>query len=770
MQAVNVLKVSFLALPLFLLAFNFSFAQVTKVELPNLVSDPSSIAVGDFNNDGIGDVIVASRENPGLNLLLSSTTHNSYQQNEIATTLLISDMKVFDRDQDGDLDVLLTSVQDFHRAIINPGDGAFTNSTPVVGASCGCSEAFIANIDNAGRDELIMARVSTLPLVPSTIAAVITRQLDANDQYFSPYGSSLIFEDYATAADVGDIDHDGYVDVVAASARSVSSDASHIGIWFNSNGDLNAGMSHEIQEPKDISQIRLVDATGDGFLDIVVTNTSEGAYMLPYVGNQNFGDKILIPNTVGARALVGTDLNDDGHNEVVVVRQLEGELAIESYDFVNNVFYLTSNQVIENSTLPLFSSVPHGGYGSDTDIVMHDYDFDGDLEVLVPANDLTTDIATLYVVELSPVYPEITNLAPTFTLLDQTIAEGNPFTFHATATDPDGDTLTYSADDLPTGSTYNSVTGLFEWTPDYDDAGNYDVTFVATDDGDPSLSASTTVTITVENTNRAPVLDSIGNQTINEGQTLQFSVSGTDPDGDTLTYTAANLPDDSTFDGTTFTWNTDYTDAGTYTDVEFTATDDDSPMKSHTELITIYVGNVNRMPNLYVPSEQVALEEDTVTFQVTADDDDGDQVVITATNLPNGAAFDGTNFLWTTDLNDEGVYTVLFTATDDDTNPASTTLGVTVTIGDNPTPTEQAEDLVEGVVDLDLPQNVENSYLAHLNKVEQFIVEGKITPAINQLNAFIQKLDQDYAQNVIDDPEYSDLRAAAENLIDDLQN
>jgi Tol biopolymer transport system component len=54
--------------------------------------------------------------------------------------------------------------------------------------------------------------------------------------------------------------------------------------------------------------------------------------------------------------------------------------------------------------------------------------------------------------------------------------------------------------------------------------------------------------------NQAPVLNPIGNKSVNEGQTLSFTLSATDPDtGDTLTYSATNTPPGSTFDPATRT-------------------------------------------------------------------------------------------------------------------------------------------------------------------------------------------------------------------------
>ncbi len=102
---------------------------------------------------------------------------------------------------------------------------------------------------------------------------------------------------------------------------------------------------------------------------------------------------------------------------------------------------------------------------------------------------------------------------------------------------------------------------------------------------------------------------------------------------------------------------------------------------------------------------------------------------------------------------------------------SSTQYGIWVvlqTASDDPTPVEQATALVNDVIVLDLSNNLENSYLANLFKVEGFIQNGQITPAINQLNAFIGKVNQDYNQNKITQQVRDDLVASAQQLIDDL--
>lgn len=73
-------------------------------------------------------------------------------------------------------------------------------------------------------------------------------------------------------------------------------------------------------------------------------------------------------------------------------------------------------------------------------------------------------------------------------------------------------------------------------------------------------------TITVNNTNRLPILNPIGDKRIGEASLLDFTVSATDPEGETLTFKATNLPNGATFNSLTkrFSWIPGYHQAGTY--------------------------------------------------------------------------------------------------------------------------------------------------------------------------------------------------------------
>ena len=76
-----------------------------------------------------------------------------------------------------------------------------------------------------------------------------------------------------------------------------------------------------------------------------------------------------------------------------------------------------------------------------------------------------------------------------------TAKEGAAYTYDVEATDPNGDTLTYSLTTSPTGMTINSTTGVISWTPTA--AGSFDVTVEVSDS---NRSATQSFTITVDET------------------------------------------------------------------------------------------------------------------------------------------------------------------------------------------------------------------------------------------------------------------------------
>jgi len=92
--------------------------------------------------------------------------------------------------------------------------------------------------------------------------------------------------------------------------------------------------------------------------------------------------------------------------------------------------------------------------------------------------------------------------------------------------------------------------------------------------------------------NMPPVLDLIGAKFVEEGDMLEFRVSATDPEGDTIILSAENIPDNSSFVDScngagVFTFIPDHLQAGIY-EVVFIASDS---ILADSEVVTITVNN-----------------------------------------------------------------------------------------------------------------------------------------------------------------------------------
>lgn len=211
---------------------------------------------------------------------------------------------------------------------------------------------------------------------------------------------------------------------------------------------------------------------------------------------------------------------------------------------------------------------------------------------------------------------------------DYSVEEDDTLRFDLSAEDPDGNGIAYFVENLPEGADLTEA--AFSWTPDFNQAGRYAVTFVVTDDGDPQLSDEQTISITVENVNRPPVLAEIGDREISEDEELIFDLSADDPDGDEVSFSAGNMPAGSTLRSSRFRWTPDFDQAGEY-DITFIATDAGDQNLTDEVTIRITVADVNRPPELIQPIGNRQFDEDcgwqaVVELNDHFIDPDGDQL------------------------------------------------------------------------------------------------------------------------------------------------
>lgn len=192
---------------------------------------------------------------------------------------------------------------------------------------------------------------------------------------------------------------------------------------------------------------------------------------------------------------------------------------------------------------------------------------------------------------------------------------GSQIMFNMSATDLEGDNVTLTATGLPTGATFGggsqvtgntTASGNFIWFPTALQQGDYTVGFQAHDDASPTNNYSTVCTVAIHvgpSVGSPPDIScQSGSITVDQGQTVSFTVSASDPDNDTITVTELSPPSGSTFSlGTshtglgplsgTFNWTPSFSQSGAFT-VTFQVTDTDN--NSDACNTTIFVNEVQK--------------------------------------------------------------------------------------------------------------------------------------------------------------------------------
>lgn len=235
---------------------------------------------------------------------------------------------------------------------------------------------------------------------------------------------------------------------------------------------------------------------------------------------------------------------------------------------------------------------------------------------------------------------------------NKNVNENQLLEFSVNANDADGDSLDYYAGNLPNGATFTSKT--FSWTPDFFQAGEYEILFNVTDGNDWD---SELITINVKDVNRAPIIESIGNKIIKEDHTEKFAVSANDADGDNLIYNIINKDKtkvDCLIDGNEITLNPVENWYGS-SSCEVRVSDGKGGEDS--EEFTIEVTSVNDAPILEPISSKEVEEEDLVRIEAHASDIDGDTLIFDIDDSRFVQVSDGI-FEWQTDYDDYGIYDV----------------------------------------------------------------------------------------------------------------
>jgi VCBS repeat-containing protein len=290
------------------------------------------------------------------------------------------------------------------------------------------------------------------------------------------------------------------------------------------------------------------------------------------------------------------------------------------------------------------------------------------------------------------------NVAPETDTTTQSVAvtEDTAKTITVTATDGNGDALTYSAAGATKGTVTGGTNGQFTYTPNANANGTDSFT-VTIDDGKGGTTTQL-VNVTIAAVNDAPVANTVAPVTTAEDTPATINVVASDVDGDTLTYTATAQNGSVAIGANgalTYTPNANFNGTDS---VVITVADGNGGTTTQTVAVT--VTPVNDAPVTAATQAVTTAEDTATTVTVTGSDVDGDTLTYSAGTASDGVVTAGAasgDFVYTPNADFNGADSFVVTVADGNGGTTTQTINVSVSaVAEDYTLTVAATDSVEG--------------------------------------------------------------------------
>ena len=347
-----------------------NFSEVTSAVLTGLYNNGSA-EWGDYNNDGFLDIIMTGVDGEGnrASRIYRNNGDETFTDQTGELIGISSGTAVWaDYNNDGFLDIFYSGSGNsgqVSKLLKNNGDGTFSENTNLSLTAVQCGSAAFADYNNDGYLDFIY----TGQVYYDHISKIYKNN---GDETFSEQTSISIPGVLYSSVDWGDFDNDGYVDLIM--------NGNFNGPWLtkiyrnNGNGNftelLNTGLVDVTS-----GSCEWGDYNNDKYLDILVCGMSSGwVYMAKVYKNNGDGTFTLEPGIslpgIGYGKGSWGDYNNDGFLDILLTGSSNGGKIAKLYKN-NGTGGFSEDQ---NISLPGVNS-GCGKWG--------DYDNDGDLDILL---------------------------------------------------------------------------------------------------------------------------------------------------------------------------------------------------------------------------------------------------------------------------------------------------------------------------------------------------------------------------------------------------
>ncbi|HUQ51567.1 MAG TPA: putative Ig domain-containing protein [Gammaproteobacteria bacterium] len=224
-----------------------------------------------------------------------------------------------------------------------------------------------------------------------------------------------------------------------------------------------------------------------------------------------------------------------------------------------------------------------------------------------------------------------------------TVQTGGAYSFVPTASDADGDALTFAITGRPSWAAFDTGLGRLSGTPPAGTTGAFGNIVISVSDGARSAALPAfAITVTAATGNRAPTISGTPATTATQGSAYVFQPTAADADGNSLTFSIANRPTWATFNTNTgaLQGTPGATHIRTYSNIVISVSDGSA--STALPAFSIAVASSNTPPTISGTPPTTATVGTQYTFTPTASDANGGTLTFSIVNRPSWATFTST--------------------------------------------------------------------------------------------------------------------------------
>ncbi len=287
------------------------------VVLPNS-SSPEAVVSGDLDGDGDMDLAVSLKDNNAVVAVINQGGANFTLGASAATGAEPRGMDIADADNDGDLDIVVANrTGNSITFLTNNGAATFASTTMAAGADP--RDAAWGDFDGDGDQDAAISNSDdrTIGLYTNT-----------GGGFMAAGTISVGGQDRPEGLDTGDLNGDGLTDIATASGDDGPA-FNRVIVFLASGGGAFGGPAFYPSSGLNTSDVTLADFDCDGDLDAAASNeNSNDVSVLANNGAGVLGAATLYPTGANPDAITAADLDGDGSADWVTANRNSNDVTV----------------------------------------------------------------------------------------------------------------------------------------------------------------------------------------------------------------------------------------------------------------------------------------------------------------------------------------------------------------------------------------------------------------------------------------------------------